>query len=712
MKNYIKKNVDIKIIKKLCNEYKIDPLEASIFARRNITESNDLLYFLEEDLRFTHIPFLFNNMEDAVERILTAKEEGEKVLIFGDKDVDGITSTAILYDQLKSMGIDVQFRLPVGEDSYGLSINAINDFAKEYGSLIITVDCGISNNKEIDYANQLGIDVIVTDHHNPPEVLPNASIIIDPKLQDSGYPFKDISGAAVAYKLTSALRFSKNDLYNQELCFLNTTKNEDNSYSISCLKTQNLVIKQKFNQNFTEYPISITQTNLVEFLKGQIIFCWNINQTKNHLQDIFGRGIEFNLVDIQEQISKEIPFVKGKTLSQIKSLSKIARYKTEPITEEEGLLNLFITYIEKVNSKLNPLDVKANNNDLQLVTLAALADIMPMKNENRLFVKNGLKLINSQNIRKGIKELLAFLGLTGKPLTSTELSWKFIPALNAAGRMGQSDLALKLLIEENNQERENLAKKIIELNELRKKFVEEAEFTTQKQAEESFSKYDNKITLVIDPIINKGITGILATKMMQKYQTPAIAITFTEDKQTAIGSMRSCRNCIATNLLDNFGDFFINHGGHDCAAGFSFQANKIEEFKSILKKLSYSIDLTQEDNCLQVDAELPKEYITPELLNLIDKFEPYGEENTEFTFVAKNLKLIEALIVGKSERQHLKLVFDCGKYKTPAMFWGEAERLNRDFKIGDNLNILFSVGKNFFNGTSTLQLILIDAEKA
>ena len=153
----------------LDNKFKdLSKILASIFVRRNITEGKDILYYLEDDLRFQNEPFLLPNMEDAVERILQAKEEGEKVLIFGDSDVDGVTSTAILYKYLKYIGIDVQWQLPMDDDAYGLSIAAVDDFEKEGGSLIITVDCGISNNAEVDYAASKGIDVIVTDHHNPP----------------------------------------------------------------------------------------------------------------------------------------------------------------------------------------------------------------------------------------------------------------------------------------------------------------------------------------------------------------------------------------------------------------------------------------------------------------------------------------------------------------------------------------------------------------
>lgn len=712
MKKYIKKNVSIDVVKQLHEKFNLSKLEASILARRNITSSNSLLYYLEDDLRFSHIPFLLKNMEDAVERILAAKEEGEKVLIFGDRDVDGITSTAILYSYFKSQGMDISYRLPVGEDAYGLSIAAIDDFAKNYGSLIITVDCGISNIKEIDYANSLGIDVIVTDHHNPPEVLPNALTIIDPKISDSGYPFKDISGAAVAYKLVSALRFSKYDIYNQEFCLLNVVKTEGNTYIIQCIKIRNLVKIAELTQEITEFPISINSTSLPEFLKGQIILTWNVNSTKESLQEIFGTRIDFNLIDLQSEISKEIPFVAGKTIDQLNKCSKISKYTDYETTDLEALHNLFITYIEKINSKKFPKDAVDSSNDLQLVTLAALADIMPMQNENRIFVKSGIHSINNGKTRYGIAELLARLNLVGKPLNSTDISWKLIPVLNAAGRLGQSNLALELLISEDATERERLAEKIIELNEQRKRFVEEAEFSTIQQAQESLQIYDNKICLVADEKINKGITGILATKMVQKFQVPSIAITFTEDKSVAAGSMRSCRNCVATKLLDNFGDFFINHGGHDYAAGFSFDSAKLEIFKAKLKELSKDIILSDEGDEIIVDAELPTEYINPDLLPLVEKFEPFGEENRDLVFVSKSLKIQDAKIMGKTEPYHLKITFDCGKYKFPAIFWKEGERLNRDFKIGDKVDVLYAIGKNVFNGSITPQMIIIDIEKS
>ena len=275
--HWIKKPVSKQQIEPLCNSYNITPLLASVFVRRGITQGKDLLYYLEDDLRFQHNPYYFNGIEDAVERILQAKEEGEKVLIFGDSDVDGVTSTAILYEQLSRMGLDVQWRLPMEDDGYGLNIPAIDDFAAQDGTLIITVDCGISNNDEIAHANDLGIEVIVTDHHNPPENLPEAIIIIDPKMEDSNYPFDGISGAAVAYKLVSALRFADTDFYGAEICLLELTENqEEGCVYADCLKIKNLVKIKELHEKIIPGQTSIYDLKLPYFLQGQLIYSWDL----------------------------------------------------------------------------------------------------------------------------------------------------------------------------------------------------------------------------------------------------------------------------------------------------------------------------------------------------------------------------------------------------------------------------------------------------
>ena len=703
--NWIKKSVTKQQIEPLCNSYNVSPLLASVFVRRGITEGKELLYYLEEDLRFQHNPFCFNGIEDAVERILQAKEEGEKVLIFGDSDVDGITSTAILYEELVRMGIDVSWRLPLEDDGYGLNLEAIDDFAAQDGTLIITVDCGISNNDEIAHANELGIEVIVTDHHNPPEKLPEAILIIDPKLEDSNYPFDGISGAAVAYKLVSALRFADTEFYGAEICILELRENEsEKCFYADCVKIKNLVKIKELHEKIIPGQSSIYDLKLPYFLQGQLIYSWDCKKTQSILLNLFGRGIEFNLNDLRNEISQIIPSLKTKSAAQLKELSQIAKYSATENSEIEALYNLYVTYCKKLIAQKKPNQIENEQKDLQLVALAALADIMPMKNENRIFVRNGINSIKKNRPRAGLAELFNKLNINKDALNSTELSWTVIPALNAAGRMGKSDLSLKLLISENPREREELANTIYALNEERKELVTSAYYKVHEEAENSLSLHSSKLCLTVNQCINKGVTGIVATRLMQDFNVPAIAITWENEVYT--GSMRSCRGFVATSFLDSLGDIFINHGGHNFAAGFSFYQDKLECFLSRVKSAASQIELEKECADIFVDAEIPPEHLTPENFNLIDIFEPYGAESPELLLMTKGIKLIDTMVLGKKEPHHLKLIFDTGKHKISAMFWGQAERLKKDISIGKKYDILYNMSRNYFNGTFTKQLII------
>ena len=701
---WVKKPVSKQQIEPLCNSFNIQPLLASIFVRRGITEGKDLLYYLEDDLRFQHSPFCFYAMEDAVERIMQAKEEGEKVLIFGDSDVDGVSSTAILYEQLVSLGIDVQWRLPLEDDGYGISIKAIDDFAAQDGTLIITVDCGISNNEEIAHANELGIEVIVTDHHNPPEVLPEAIIIIDPKIEDSGYPFDGISGAAVAYKLASALRFTQTDFYNAEICILQMTENqEEQCVYADCIKIKNLVKIKELHEKIVPGQTSIYDLKLPYFLQSQLIYSWDAKQTLNILGNLFGSGIEFNLNDLRSEIGTVIPSVKNKTASQIKSLSQIAKYNGET-SETESIYNLYVTYCKKLIAQKKPQHTEDEQRDLQLVALAALADIMPMRDENRIFVKNGINFIKKNRPRKGLAELFNKIGISLDGLSSTDLSWNVIPTLNAAGRIGHAEYSLKLLISNEAREREELANTLKNINEERKDLVSSAYFKIHDDAEKSLSAHANKLCVSVDETINKGVTGILAARLMQDFNVPTITITC--ENEVCVGSMRSCRGFVSTTFLDNMGDIFINHGGHNFAAGFSFHKSNLELFLKKVQEMAPSVVLEEETGCINVDAEIPVEHLTVENFNIIDIFEPYGAESPELVLMTRGIKVVDTVVLGKKEPRHLKVFFEAGKLKIPAMFWGQAERLRKDISIGKKYDVLYNMSRNYYNGIKTNQLII------
>ncbi|MDY2840681.1 MAG: single-stranded-DNA-specific exonuclease RecJ [Treponema sp.] len=705
MTTWSKQPLTLQQIDPLCKKYEMESILASIFVRRGITEGEDILYYLESDLRFQHEPYNFTAMEDAVERILQAKTEGEKVLVFGDSDVDGITSTVILYNYLKKIGIDVEYRVPQEDDAYGLSIKAVDDFASKGGTLIITVDCGISNNEEIAHANDLCIDVIITDHHNPPENLPEAIIILDPKTEDSGYPYKDISGAAVAYKLVSALRFAHTAFYGMEICIFEIKENsEEKNYEINCVKVRNLVKEKELHEKIIPGKTSIYDLKFPSFVQGQAIYVWDAPFVKSELKNVFGSGVEFNLNDLKAEICKMIPSLNNKSSSDLQSLSVIAKYIEKENSSLNSLYNLYVTYVKRIISINFKKDIEDERYDMQLVGLAALADIMPMKNENRIFVKNAIQSMKKDLPRKGLAELFTRLKINTESLNSTELSWSVNPAINATGRLGVPDLALNLFLSESPQEREIYAEKILDTYEERKNIVQNSVYELHNKAEESVNKFQNKLCLVTDENLHKGLTGLFAAKMMGEFNIPAIAVTL--DEKVCVGSMRSCRGIIATTFLDNLGDIFINHGGHNYAAGFSFERKNLDLFLKRIEEKYENINLEDAETEIKIDAEIPEQYLTPKLFNLLDIFEPYGAENGELVFFSRQLKLCDAQLVGKKEPQHLKLTFDCGKYKFPAMFWGQGDRLRKDINIGEKYDILYSLSKNYFNGIQTNQLLI------
>ncbi len=193
-------------IKELQDTYKINKLLATILVNRNITEKKQIEQFLKPTRKDFHNPFEITDMEIAVERILKAVENKEKVTIYGDYDVDGITSITVLKSFLQDIGLETSTYIPNRlDEGYGLNRNAIETISKNGCNLMITVDCGISGIEEIEYANKLGIETIVTDHHEPGSELPNAIAVIDNKRKDNKYPFRELAGVGVVFKLIQAL---------------------------------------------------------------------------------------------------------------------------------------------------------------------------------------------------------------------------------------------------------------------------------------------------------------------------------------------------------------------------------------------------------------------------------------------------------------------------------------------------------------------------
>ena len=209
-KKWILKEFDKARVVEISKNFNISPLTAIILYNRGIREDGQIKDFLARDLSGMHDPFLMKDMDKAVERILLAKKNNEKITIYGDYDVDGITSIAILYKYLKNMGLEVGFYVPDRMvEGYGVNKDALDKIKADGTAVIITVDTGITAIEEADYAKSIGIDFIITDHHECKESIPDVYAAIDPKRKDCEYPFKSLAGVGVVFKLIQALDSSE-----------------------------------------------------------------------------------------------------------------------------------------------------------------------------------------------------------------------------------------------------------------------------------------------------------------------------------------------------------------------------------------------------------------------------------------------------------------------------------------------------------------------
>ena len=312
---------------------------------------------------------------------------------------------------------------------------------------------------------------------------------------------------------------------------------------------------------------------------------------------------------------------------------------------------------------------------------------------------------------RSLAELVARQNPSGKTLGAIDAAWQLTPVINAAGRMGEPETAVKLLVSEDAAERNAAAERLVQLNQERRGLGAdcwEAMYpVARKFAEDAGGKY----VIVGDGSINRGITGILASRFADTFKAPAIAATFMADG-TAIGSVRSARGFNVKGLLEHCAELFLDYGGHDAAAGFSMDASSWPIFVDKASRYLSGVELEDGEELVDVDAELPHDFVRPELMDLVDRFEPYGQDNPPIVFMAKSVAIGGADIVGKTEKTHLKLTLDFGKHKWPALWWGASERMGRDFSQGDRLDLVFKLGKNYWNGVESPQLIIVDARKA
>lgn len=544
------------------NEYMdslgIPPKIGQIMKNRGIVEKNDIDMYISPDLRSLRNPFLLKDMDKAVERINQAIKNGEKIFIYGDYDVDGVCSTSIMLIYFRSIGADVDYYVPNRlVEGYGINISAIDDISSRGGELIITVDCGITSINEIDYASSLGIDVIVTDHHECQGDIPNAYAVVDPKRNDCEYPFKGICGCGVAFKLIHALS-----------------------------------------------------------------------------------GNEKFFLEIEK-------------------------------------------YIE-------------------IVALATICDIMPILDENRIIVKNGLDIMHRGN-NLGIQMLLKVCDLEYEKVRSSHLGFSIGPRINASGRLGHSDIGIKLLTSSDHQEAYNLAVELDEKNKERQD-IEQRMFIEAEDIIIGDPHYlQEKVMVVAKEGWHHGIIGIVASKLQEKYYKPIIMLCIEGD--TATGSARSVKGYDIFEGLYDHRELMEKFGGHKQAAGLSI---KTENIPLLRKKINESAEykITEE---LFEDVKIEYELNTGDLdltfVESLNILEPFGIKNPTPLFLIRNLQVKDKFFMGK-HKQHLKLYLS-GENDIEAVGFNMGY-MGEKISPLDTIDIVFQADKNTFNGNTKVQMLIKD----
>ena len=561
----LKDPADPEKVGRLSAELGIDRVLAELLVKRGVETFEQARSFFRPSLDDLHDPFLMKDMDKAVKRLRTAITTEEGILVYGDYDVDGTTAVALVYSFLRRYSTNVDFYIPDRyEDGYGLSYRGI-DWAKEHGfSLIITLDCGIKANEKVDYAASLGLDVIICDHHLPESTIPAAVAVLDPKREDDNYPFDDLSGCGVGFKLVQA--------YSREY---------------------------------------------------------------------------------------DIPF--------------------------ETLIPL-----------------------LDLLVVSISADLVSMTGENRVLAHFGLRQLN-ENPRKGLQAIATLSKLEPGHLSIDDIVFKIGPRINAAGRMESGRLAVELLTSSDEHSAAAVGEKINDNNNERKSIDREITQEALEMVQSGAALSSSAATIVYNPNWNKGVVGIVASRLVEAFYKPTIVLTKSNDFIT--GSARSVAGFDLYEAIDSCADLMENFGGHVYAAGLTLREENLPEFVRRIEEF-ISTRITQEmlTPFTEIDARLEFSQITPKFFRLLKQFQPFGPGNTNPVFQTENV-----YDGGKGRKVgadgvHMKLDLIDEKqpfHQIPAIAFNMSEYFDY-IKAGNPFDICYSIVENYYRGNSTLQLRIKD----
>ena len=525
---------------------------------RGIDNYTDAEVFLNINERLMDDPFLLADMEKAVARIRKAILSQEHMAVYGDFDTDGLTATALLVEGLQALGGKVSPYIPHRfNEGYGLNSSALKKLLCKGITLVIAADCGTRSVEEITRAKEIGLDIIVADHHSVPADLPPAIAIINPKRLDSSYPFRELSGVGVAFKLLQSLL-------------------------------------------------------------------------------------------------QVIPAMPGFSL--------------------EGLFDL--------------------------LALGTVADVVPLLGENRYFVNQGLKLLNSAP-RLGIRKMIEIASLRSGALDASSIGFALSPRLNAAGRLGDAMLSYNLLVSQNPEEAFDLARQLERKNTERQRLTD----LVLTRAKEKISTSDLGLPLLMvgDADFPAGVIGIVAGKLAEELYRPVVMLEV--GAKTSRGSARSIPEFDMISAISQCDELLLQYGGHSQAAGFTVPNSNLDLLRQQLHKIA-QLQLCDLELCptLDIDVEIPLAHLNGSIYTQIQRLAPFGYDNPEPVFLSRNVRVIDYKYIG-ADGDHLTLKLQAERISWRAIAFGLGKLFG---EVPPLIDILYTFGIDNWGGEKTLRLNILD----
>jgi len=707
------KQFDDALIREIAQSLKISPASAKVLSNRCVASVKEAELFLNPERGVLHNPFLLPDMPAAVARIRLAVDKGEKILVYGDRDVDGITSICIMLRTLKSLGADPFWYIP-SDEGYGVHNEVIERYVKQGVTLIITVDCGISAVEGARYARGAGVDVVITDHHEPAATgMPEAVAVVDPKRADSNYPFNDLAGCAVSFKVCEALMQSFGKYFNRDLVFVaaaETGAAGDGGPNIFALKTRN-GLETGSHEFIPGGPAGGGLKEQLEkisaFAKDSFIVAKDREKTfdrlnalmrENGLSDLPGA-----LIDLRDYARRQFPEAGGDASAILEGMARDLPQNTAG-EKAYALRNLF-----EALEKLNDLRMSFfRESNIDAVALGTIADIMPLVNENRVLVKLGLSQL-ARTRKVGLRLLIEKCAKnSSKPgtLSAKSVSWSITPVLNAAGRRGKAGLSCELLLTDDPRQAGKLIDEILQLNNERKELQAEnlEKFIPVLKSQCDLEK--DKIFIVTASGIEHGVTGIIASQIMRQYRRPTVLLIV--EGGEAMGAARSFEGFDILSAISRLGGMLIKFGGHSQAAGLTIAADRIEEFRAGLKAIAEKEILPETlVPSVDIDAELEADEVTAGLIDELSRLEPFGMGNPLPIFSLKNMKIKELSRMG-SNGDHLKLkVSKNGSAALSAVGW-RLGFMEEEIAPQSFVDLAVSLEFNTWQDKSNVQLLIED----